>query len=118
MRHSIIWVILLIAVLALTGCAGRFQPPVSPMPTGSAQRPQAADGEELLATVESREEAEEIAALYGIELVSCSEHVATFHTDEDLYAVIRRGKDNGWPLLEVNYVITLDDPVSHAPKKG
>ena len=116
MRHSIIWVILLIAVLALTGCAGRFQPPVSPMPTGSAQRPQAAEGEELLATVESREEAEEIAALYGIELVSCSEHIATFHTEEDLQTVIQRGKDNGWPLLEINHVMRLDDPV--VPEKG
>ena len=118
MRHSIIWVFLLIAVLALTGCARRLEPPASPRPSGSVQSPQAAEGEELLATVESQEEAEEIAALYGIELVSCSEHVATFHTEEDLYAVIQRGKDNGWPLLEVNHVITLDDPVGPVPDKG
>ena len=119
MRHSIILVFLLIAALSLTGCARqRFEPPASPVPTGSYLPPQAAEGEELLATVESREEAEEIAALYGIELVSCSEHVATFHTDEDLYAVIQRGKDNGWPLLEVNHVISLDDPVSPMSNKG
>ena len=118
MRHSIIRVLLLIAALALAGCAKRFDPPVSPMPSGSARPIQAAEGRELMATVGSQEEAEEIAALYGIELVDCSEHVATFHTEEDLYAVIQRGKDNGWPLLEVNYVITLDDPVSLAPEKG
>ncbi len=118
MRHSIIWIFLLIAALALAGCAGRFQPTASPMPSGAAHRPQAAEGEELMATVESQEEAEEIAALYGIELVSCSEHIATFHTEEDLQSVIRRGKDNGWPLLEINYVVTLDDPVGSMPDKG
>ena len=114
MKPSLIWILLLLAVLALMGCTGRAQP----MPTGSVQPLPAAEGEELMATVSSQEEAEEIAALYGIELVSCSEHIATFHTEENPQTVIQRGKDNGWPLLEVNYVITLDDPVRHAPDKG
>ena len=117
MRNSIIWILLLI-LFAFTGCAGRKQPAVSPLPSASIQYPEAAEGEELMTSVESREEAEEIAALYGIELVSCSEHVATFHTEEDLHSVIRRGKENGWPPLEINYVITLDDPVVSMPARG
>ena len=116
MRHSMVWILLLLAALALTGCADRFQPAPGPVPSGTARPAQAAEGEELMASVASREEAEEIAELYGIELVSCSEHIATFHTEEDLQTVIQRGKDNGWPLLEINHVMRLDDPV--VPGKG
>lgn len=59
---------------------------------------------ELICIAESQQEAEEIAALYGITLYNWSGHVAVFVTEEDLGAVIARGEENGWKPLERNYV--------------
>lgn len=59
-------------------------------------------GEELWAMVSSAEEAEEIAALYGIELVSFAQGVATYHTDEDPASVVKRGRENGLPAIAIN----------------
>lgn len=60
---------------------------------------------------DTKEEAEEIAKLYEIELVNYSNCIATFTTDKDLQEVIQLGKDNKWPEIELNRVIYLDDPV-------
>lgn len=108
--------LILAAAAVLTGCGGTRGEMVTPhggtsTPPANFLRGQIAEGKELICTVESREEAEEIASLYGIELVECSEYVAAFHTEEDPYEVIRRGEEKGWPSLEINHVITLDDPV-------
>lgn len=66
---------------------------------------------ELICNVETEEEAEEIAKLYGIELRSCSYGVAVFFAgeDADIFAIIEEGNKNGYPPLSPNYIITLDD---------
>lgn len=115
-RGTVFCILILAAAALLTGCAGVSQGtapvlhPSSEIPEQSAFN-RIAEGEELLCMAESREEAEEIASLYGIELVDCSYSVAVFHTEENPFDVMRRGEENGWPPLEVNRVITLDDPV-------
>ena len=66
-----------------------------------------AEGKELFSVADSREDAETIAELYSVELVEYINGVASFHTEEDLNAVIQRGAEHGWPLLEINYVSKL-----------
>ncbi len=80
---------------------------LSPNPGGQLQP--YAEGEELFAMAETEEEALELAALYGIELVSFDYGVATFHTDEDPAEVVRRGAENDWPVLEVNGLVSAFD---------
>lgn len=65
----------------------------------------------LICSAESLEEAEEIAGIYGIELVDFSYGVACFYTEEEPWDVISRGIENGWPQLDLNHIITLDPPV-------
>ena len=72
-----------------------------PEPMAPASTPYSQE-EPLMATVSSREEAEELAALYGITLVKCGTRIATFYTEEDPGDVIARGKANGWPELTLN----------------
>ena len=64
--------------------------------------------EPLMATVESREEAEAIAQQYGITLVSWGYGIATFFTEENPQDVIQRGLAQGWPELSLN----LSTPLS------
>ena len=59
-------------------------------------------GRELICLADSREEAEEIAKSYGIELVHFSSGVASFHTDGDPADVIKRGKEQGLKELSIN----------------
>ena len=114
---------LLLAViffLLLPGCAGQTTAvSASPAPAASAGEP--AEGQELFCLAESREKAEELAALYEIEFVDYAHGVATFHA-EDPQAVIARGKQNGWPELSLNRVEQLIDPIrpesSGAQKSG
>ena len=63
----------------------------------------------LRALVETQEEAERLAAQYGIELVSCEDGIALYQTEEDPYAVIARGEEYGYPPLSINYVRTIDE---------
>lgn len=56
----------------------------------------------LMAMVQSSEEAEALAKRYGITLIRCGSRVATFFA-EDPVEVIRRGREKGWPPLELNY---------------
>lgn len=96
----------LLSASILCGC-GSIDTPEPPAPVqipNTVQNTQIAEGEELFALAENEEEAKKIAELYGISLVDFSYGVASFHTDEDLSAVIKRGKDNNWPLIEVNYL--------------
>ncbi|MCI7808355.1 hypothetical protein MR626_03575 [bacterium] len=62
------------------------------------------DRGQLMAGAESRQEAEELARLYGITLVDYQHQVALFFTEEDPGEVIQRGKDNGWPELSLNRI--------------
>ncbi len=66
-------------------------------------------GEELLCLADSKEEAQKIADMYGIELVKYGMGVATFHTEEDPYEVIARGKKEGYPELSLNGISTIMD---------
>lgn len=63
----------------------------------------------LIAWADDRAQAEEIAALYEIELISYSDFIALFHTDEEPNDVIKRGKANGWPELSRNDIIHISD---------
>lgn len=56
----------------------------------------------LMCWAEDEAAAKEIAALYGITFLAYAEHIATFDTDEDVNAVIARGRRNGWPALSIN----------------
>lgn len=62
---------------------------------------------QLLCEVESQEDAQALAELYGITLVEYRDGLACFYTEEDPREVIRRGKENGWPELTLNRVSTL-----------
>lgn len=63
---------------------------------------------QLMALVETEDEAEVIAEQYGIELVSFADGVAAFRTEEDPHEVIARGEENGFTQLYLNYVRTID----------
>lgn len=62
----------------------------------------------LFALAESEEEAKEIAESYGIELVEFNYGVASFYTDKDLRELIEWGKEQGLPLLEINYITQIN----------
>ncbi|MDO4988923.1 MAG: hypothetical protein Q4E45_00295 [Eubacteriales bacterium] len=103
--------------LMLPGCA-KQEPAVQVGPMSEAvpiALGNVAEGRELYCLADSQEEAEKLAELYGIELVEFSNGVATFHAEEDPQTVITRGKDNGWPLLSLNVVEQLTDPVRPSP---
>ncbi len=63
-------------------------------------------GEELLCLCDSEEDAQEIADMYGIELVNFSYGVATFHADNPR-EVITLGQEKGYPALELNGVMRI-----------
>ena len=99
---------LLITILAavtaiLPGCAG--QTAEMPAETAPAEA-EYAEGAELLCMAEDEAEAMRIAELYGIELADWNgdAHIAVFHTEENPYEVIKRGKEQGFPTIEINYI--------------
>ncbi|MGN0307906.1 MAG: hypothetical protein ACI4DN_06800 [Lachnospiraceae bacterium] len=62
------------------------------------------DGEAgLIATPETLEEAEKIAELYGITLISYENKVAVYLTDKDIRELIKMGKEKGYPTIDINY---------------
>ena len=100
--------VILLAASLVCACARSARPAVSAAPPEDAPEDDlepVAEGQELLCLAKSRGEAESIAKTYGITLVSFSDGVAVFHTEEDPRAVIRRGKENGWTELSLNRVI-------------
>jgi len=103
MKRSLIFVLLV--CLLLGGCGAAEAQPVQTLQPDEGNI--AAD-KPLICPAETVAEAEEIAELYGIELVDCSYGVACFYTGEDPFAVIERGKENGWPRLDINYIITVN----------
>ena len=74
----------------------------SPAEKSLANSPVTSPGGELFCMADNQQEAEEIAALYGIELASVEWGVAVFRTEEDPEAVMERGRQNGWPVLNLN----------------
>ena len=61
------------------------------------------ENKQLMTTVETKEEAEKIAGIYGITLTEYYNGVAVFSTDEDPYEIIERGQEQGCPQLFINY---------------
>ena len=96
MKKRLMCLILALAAL-LSGCGVKQTPPPPDGVSYSQEKP-------LMAAVESQEEAEELAELYGITLVDFGNGIATFYTEENPYEVIKRGEDNGWKLLEINHI--------------
>ena len=106
----------LLCVLTTIGLTGCQEKTPSATITLDAAKPSASTNTEretepmdgqLIASVQTREEAEKIAALYGIELVDFAAPAALYATEEDPQTVIQRGMDNGWPLLEINHTKEL-----------
>ncbi|MDE7270095.1 MAG: hypothetical protein K2N81_06430, partial [Acetatifactor sp.] len=62
---------------------------------------------ELIALVDTEEGAQEIADLYEIELLSFSESVAVYATDQDPHELIALGQEKGYPLLSINQIQQL-----------
>ena len=107
--------VLLFLAAVLTGCRKSPAPEAQTVPAGMTSQetsapPQTApdtvraDGQ-LIASAQTREEAQAIAAQYGIVLVDWGYGVAKFYTDEDPGQVIRRGQENGWPELYLNRTV-------------
>lgn len=99
----------LLCVLGLAACSDSADKPATEpsVPVNHHNTPspqQIAPGRELMCLAKTREEAEAVAECYGIELVDFEHGVAVFHTEENPYEVIRRGKDNGWTLLSANTI--------------
>ncbi|NLG03608.1 MAG: hypothetical protein GX567_07265 [Clostridia bacterium] len=61
----------------------------------------------LMALVDTQEEAEEIASLYGITLTEFKQGVATYYTYDDPYEVVKRGETNGYPPISINYLNSI-----------
>lgn len=115
--------ILMLLMALLCGCTPAAEPPAkepseptrqeSTTPSTPTMAEDVTTGQtyaeaQLLGEAETREEAEELAELYGITLVDYKNGLGRFHTEEDPRDVIRRGKENGWPELVLNRVTSLD----------
>ena len=134
MRKAVIVpAVLALALLFGPGCEKKAEPvpaapthvpaQATPFPTGEETEDgmkagQPAPGQELMGSAESREAAEAVAELYGIQLVGWGEGIAVYTTDRDPAQVIRQGQENGWPALEINRVVTLKEPASAVKKLG
>ena len=62
---------------------------------------------ELTALADTEEEAQEIAELYQIELLSFSEGVAVYSTDQDPYELFALGEEKDYPPLSLNQIKQL-----------
>ena len=62
---------------------------------------------QMIALAETREEAEEIAVLYGITLIDYSYNVATYETEKDPRQLMKMGKEKGYPAIEINHQMSL-----------
>ena len=100
-------ILLLLPVLLAVLCACRREVPLASAPSASAGESGSLINEEapLIASAATPEEAQEIADLYGITLVEHKRSFALYRTEEDPKAVIQRGRDNGWPELNLNYIM-------------
>ena len=104
MKAAILFILSVAVVLPVFGFVKTIEVPFEQ----AVEKPshferQYADGKELLALVETEEEAMQIAEIYAIELVGFSNGVATYHTEEAPGTVVERGKENDWPEVFINY---------------
>lgn len=108
-------ILMMLGCLLLAGCGKRTGPAQpSPIPgsqsgTLPAQTLPYAEGAELFGAFDSEAGALEAAELYQIEFLSYEYGIATFHTEENPADVIRRGSENGWPHIEINYLNQAHD---------
>jgi len=65
-------------------------------------------GNTMIAKVESQEEAEEIANLYGIELLQYRNKIATFSTEKDPLELMQWGEEQGYPTLGINQEYSIN----------
>ena len=111
MHRYLLFLLLPVMLVALCACHRELPRPVKPLPTVTAPADETgvlySEEAPLIAAAQTWEEAEEIGALYGITLVDFSHGVALYHTEEDPRDVIRRGQENGWPELTLNYIRQL-----------
>lgn len=88
------------------GTGGAIEPTIGTDGTNGSDEANRTDdtdrSKELIAVVDTREEAEEIAELYNITLKSYASHVAVYTTDRDVSEVIAEGERNGYPELSRN----------------
>ena len=61
----------------------------------------------LVANAATKEEAEEIAGFYEIELIEYHKTVAVYETEKEATALIRMGKEKGYPPIAVDYVYSI-----------
>ena len=112
-NRTFLLLVLLLSLLlcsGLAGCGRRKPHAAKPAPVLQEEYSGGiAEGKELLCLADSREEAEEIAESYGIELVSFESGVAVFHTQENPRDVIARGKSEGLPELSLNRIVKAFD---------
>ena len=101
MKKRLAAMVCLLAALFCSGCRKQASVPAE---TGSGK---VASNGQLIASAQTREEAEQIASLYGIELVDFAAPLALYRTVEDPGELIRRGAEMGWPKLEINHVVEL-----------
>ena len=105
MMKKKMYVWLLLCMFLLLGCA-RQKVEILPeqgteatlAPTHVSEMPFHVPGH-LMCEAKTEEEALEIAGLYEIELLRFHNGLAVFQTEENLDAVIERGRANGWPVL-------------------
>lgn len=62
----------------------------------------------MIALADTKEEAERIAGLYGIELVNFSYGVAEYETTKNPQELIALGEKNNYPALSANNTLTID----------
>lgn len=118
--------LILLAVAGVYGCGGRkeltrvtaddslplLQEPEriteDDLPVHSAENG-SSEITELTALADTREDAEEIAGLYGIELSAYSYGVATYTTDKNPQELIELGLKKGYPALTPEYEAELHE---------
>lgn len=129
MKRTVITVgLVLLSVAGLYGCGRNRElakmiaddnlPPLQKLepvdengsPIASAENNDSAN-KKVIALADTREEAEEIAELYGIELSTYSYGVATYTTDKNLQELIDLGVENDYPTLTPNYEVELHDEI-------
>lgn len=114
MSRILLWVLLVVLVICLCACRQDTAPSRTPAFTTPDPTAEPAgiidEAAPLISRASSREEAQEVAQLYGITLLDFSHGAALYHTEEDPREVIRRGRENGWPELTLNYIRTPSNP--------
>ncbi len=101
MKKRLAAMVCLLAALFCSGCREQAD-----LPAGTGGGRVSSNGQ-LIASAQTREEAEQIGALYGIELVDFAAPLALYRTEEDPAELIRKGAEMGWPKLEINHVVEL-----------